>query len=303
MTGAGAASLAFVKETSFLTLPGTPSYYAFGRNPTVSELSLENALQRMREPDAVEAVESVKQNFEGAVAVEATVSADVHANVEGLVFNDAGTGFKAGRPPSATIYAGINYLDGTAERALEGSIPLEYAVIYQQGGETRYRLTMAYADESEATSITPSAVTQATEGSSVQWHGTDLTIDATSVTKLQSATMTIANISRFQRGGSPTPTDIVVAAPETTLDATAIFSGPEKRLDLAYGGGTVSAPQDTLNSVSGSLALTAADGTAVSTYNFSRLKVDGYDWQDFIEAESDLTEPTRFHVNGGVTVS
>lgn len=303
MTGAGAASLAFVKETSFLTLPGTPSYYAFGRNPTVTELSLQNALQRLREPDAVEAVESVKQNFEGAFAVEATVSADVHSNVEGLVFNNAGTAFQAGRPPSATVYAGIDYLDGTAERALEGCIPISYDIAYQQGGETRYTLTMAYADESEATTLTPSAVTQASEGSSVMWHGTDLTVNAVTISKLQSARLSIANISRFQRGGSPTPEDIVVAAPETTLDMTAIFSDPEEQLDLAYGGGTVSAPQDTLTSVSGSLALTAADGTAVSTYNLSKLKVDGYDWQDLISADTDLTEPTTFHVNGGVTVS
>lgn len=303
MTGAGAASLAFVQETSFETLPGTPSYYAFGRNPTVTDLTLENALQRLREADAVEAVESVKQNFEGAIAVEAVVSSDVHSQVEGIVFNDSGTGFVAGRPPSATIYAGIDYLDGTAERALSGAIPIEYAVNYEQGAMTTYTLTMAYADESENTSLTPTSVTQASDGSSVPWHGTNLTINATSISKLQSATMTIANISRFQRGGEVKPVDIVVAQPETTLDATAIFSDPETTQDLAYGGGTVSAPQDTLSAVAGSLALTDASGSAVSTYNFSKMKVDSYTWADLIDAETDLTEPVTFNVDGGVSIT
>lgn len=303
MTGAGAASLAFVLEDSFLTLPGTPNYYAFGRNVSVTDLTVENALLRAREPDSVEAVESFKQNFEGGISVEAIVNNDVHGQVEQFVFNDAGSGFTAGRPSSATIYAGIDYLDGTAERALEGTIPIEYTVTYEQGGMTTYSLTMLYADESEATSLTPTSVTQASEGSSVPWHGTTFTVDSVDVSKLQSASFSIANIARFQRGGSPTPEDIVIAAPETTLDIAAIFSGPEKRLDLAYGGGSVASPQDQLNSVTGSLELVTKGGTAVSTYTFPQLKPDTYSWESLIDAEDDLTEPTTFHVNGGVTVA
>jgi len=304
VTGGGAASLAFGKEQSFTgALSGPPDYWAFGRNPTLTDLSLENQLQRLDEADAVESVESVKTNFEGAVAVEAVVSADVHGDVHDLVFNDGGTAFTSGRPTTGRIYAGIDYLDGTAERELIGCIPVDYSVTYEQGAMTTYSLTMLYADEAEATSITPTSVTQASDGSSVPFHGTDLTIDSASVTKLQSTTLSISNIARFQRGGETAPVDAVIAAPETTLDMSAIFSGPEKRLDLAYGGGSVSEPQDQLSSVTGSLSLTSKGGTSVATYGLPKLKPDTYQWADLIDAETDLTEPTTFHVNGGVTVS
>ncbi|MFC7253712.1 phage tail tube protein [Haloplanus litoreus] len=246
---------------------------------------------------------SVKQNFEGAVAVEAVVSADVHGDVQDLVFNDSGTGFVSGRPASGRIFAGIDYLDGTAERELIGCIPVDYSVTYEQGGMTTYSLSMLYADEQEATSITPTGVTQVTDGSSVPFHGTTLTIDAADVTKLQSATLSISNIARFQRGGETTPVDAVIAAPETTLEASAIFTGPETRLDLAYGGGSVNEPQDQLSSVTGSFSLTSKGGASVTTYDLPKLKPDSYQWADLIDAETDLTDPTTFHVNGGVTVS
>ena len=194
-----------------------------------------------------------------------------------------------------------DYLDGTAERELLGCTPVEYSVSYEQGGMTTYSLSMLYADETESASITPTDVTQVSDGSSVPFHGTTLTIDGVDVTKLQSATLSISNIARFQRGGETTPVDAVIAAPETTLDMSAIFSGPEKRLDLAYGGGGVSEPQDQLSSVSASLALTSKGGTSVATYSLPKLKPDSYSWADLIDAETDLTEPTTFHVNGGVT--
>lgn len=130
MTGAGAASLAFGFEDGFLgSITGGPDYYAFGRDPTEQDVSLENMLQRMHEPGSVWSVESVRDNFEGAFGVEAVVNADVFPNVEDLVFDGSdGSGNKAivaGRPQSAKIYAGIDYLDGTTERILEEFIPVD----------------------------------------------------------------------------------------------------------------------------------------------------------------------------------
>ncbi|WP_135807360.1 hypothetical protein [Halorussus marinus] len=307
MTGAGSASLAFAKEETFAdTLvdsdtDGNPEYYKFGRNPTLTELELANTLQRMREGDKVESVDSVAQNLEGAVSVEATVSADVHADVHDLVFNDGGTGFTSGRAASGRIYAGVDYLTGTAERELIGCIPLEYSVSYEQGGMVTYSLSMAYADENLATSITPSNITGPSDGGDVPFHGFTLTVDGATVAKLQSAELSISDIARYQWGADRNPVDAVIATPTTSLTVDAIFTGPD-RTEIAYGAADATSPQDSLTSVSGSADLSAA-GSSVTTYNLPKLKPDTHSWNDLITGDADASEDTEFHVNGGVTVA
>lgn len=307
MTGAGSATLAFGHEQSLAgdlvdsDDDGTPEYYKVGRNPTVSELELSNTLQRMREGDSVEAVDSVAQNLEGAFAIEATVSKDVHGEIEKLVFNDAGSGFTSGLASSATFYTGVDYIGGTCERALAGCIPLEYSLDYEQDGMATFSLSMAYADESPNTSITPSNITGPSDGGDVPFHGWTLTVDGAHVVKLQSASLSISNIARYHWGDQRTSIDAVLAAPETTLDATAIFNGPS-RLELAYGSADATEPQDSLSSVSGSIKL-AVGGSTVSTYSLPKLKPDTYSWTDLINSDEDLTDETSFHVNGGITIA
>jgi hypothetical protein len=307
MTGAGSATLAFAHEQDLAGSlvdsdgDGNPEYYKVGRNPSVTDLELSNTLQRMREGDSVEAVDSVAQNLEGAVSVEATVSKDVHSEIEKLVFNDGGSGFTSGLASSATFYTGVDYIGGTAERALSGCIPLEYSLEYEQDGMATYSLSMAYANESKNTSITPSNIIGPSDGGDVPFHGWTLTVDGAHVAKLQSASLSISNIARYHWGDQRTPIDAVLAAPETTLDATVTFDGPS-RLELAYGSPGASTTQDSLSSVSGSVEL-AVGGSTVSTYNLPKLKPDTYSWTDLINSDEDLTDETSFHVNGGVTVS
>jgi len=308
MTGAGSGSLAFGKEQSFLgslTTDGdsNPEYWQFGRNTAITELSMDTMLQRLDEEGAVESVESVKTGFEGAFAIESTISSDVHNDVEDLVFNDGGTQFKSGRPQTATIYTGVDYLDGTTERALEGCTPVDYSINYTEGGLLTYQLRFLYADETPSASITPTNVTEVSDGTSAVFHSLDLDIDGVDVSKLQDATLSISNISRFQRGGEgPTPVDVVIAAPETTLDATAIYGGRD-RLDLAYGSAGASGPQDRLGSVPATWDITV-DGTAVSTYNLAKIKPATYEWSDVINSgDTDTTDPTTFNVDGDPAVT
>jgi len=298
MTGAGSASLAFVVEDSFNTLPGTPQYYEFGRNVTVSELELTNALQRTRAVGEVESVESIAQQLEGAFAVEAVVSNDVHDEVHNLIFNDGGTGFAPGAAPSGRVYAGLDYLSGTAERELQACIPLEYSVTYEEGSLVRYSLSMAYADESLDTSITPSSVTTVSDGSSVPFHGASLSIDSNAQGQyLQSATLSITGVSRFRRGAQRAPVDAVVGPCETSFDTSAIVTGTDE-LELAYGASASTAPQDTVGGVSASLDLATAGGTAVTTYNLSDATPESHAWADLIAADTDTTEEIAWQVNG-----
>jgi len=298
MTGAGSASLAFVVEDSFNTLPGTPSYYEFGRNVSVTELELTNALQRSRAVGETESVESIAQRLEGAFAVEADVSNDVHDQVHNLVFNDAGTGFTPGAAPSGRVYAGLDYLSGTAERELQACIPLEYQLIYEEDSLVRYVLTMAYADEALNTSITPSSVTTVSDGSSVPYHGTTLTIDSNAQGQyLQSATLSISGISRFRRGAQRAPVDAVVGPCNATLDTDAIVTGTDE-LELAYGASASTAPQDSVGGVSAALDIATAGGTAVATYNLSNVTPNSHAWADLVAAETDTTDSISWQVNG-----
>jgi len=309
MTGAGSASMAFVKEASFRTLPGTPTYYLPGRNPTIDELSLDNVLTRLRTPSNAEAVDSLAGNLEGSFAATWNMSADTHADVRDIVFNDGGSGFVSGLAPSSRWYLGAEYVDdtGTAtdtvERELEGCIPLEYTITYQQDTNSiRESVTFGYADEVTNTSFTPSSITGPTDGSCVPFHGLSVDVDGVTVEDEQSLTLTYNNISRFQRGSSRTANNAVLAQPEGTLDITAIYHG-RKFQDLAYGGSGVSTTQDTpLENVSGTLTF-SSEGATVATFELPKLKPDTYDWDDLINADTDLTDPTTFHINDGVSIS
>lgn len=302
MTGAGSATLAFVKEPSFMAAPDNPTYYSPGRNPTVEEAQLSRQLQRMREAGLVEAAESLAGNLEGALTVSHAMSADTHEHVRDIVFNDAGTGFVDGLVNSSRWYLGIDYIGGTTERVCKGCTPLDYSISYDQGTNAiRESLTMGYADEEQDTATTPSSVVGPTDGSDVPFHGATLDVDGASVTKLQSATLSISNISRFHRGASPIAQDAVIAVPQTTLDATAIYEGSEY-LELAYGGTGATTTQASMDSVAGSLTF-ESEGSTVATYTLPKLKPDTYSWQDLVNAENDITDPVNYHVNGGISVA
>jgi hypothetical protein len=299
MTGAGAATFAFDAESSFLgTVAGSPQ--AFGRNTRLTELDLSNQLQRMRDAGQVEAAESIAGNFEGAVGVTSVVSADTHDGVESdIVFNGSGA-FTTGAANSVTIYAGIDYLGGTTERELQGAIPISYSVTGQQGGPIEYDLTMAYAEEVPNTAITPSGISQASPNSTAQFHSADLTINTTSITKLQEFELGAESIARFHRGTSRTPVDAVGAAPETSLSTTAIFEGPTY-LEHALGDSGATGVEDSVSAQTGQLELATAGGTTITTYDLPRLAPANYSWDSLID-EADLTDPVDWHVNGGLEV-
>lgn len=303
MTG-GAATVAFGKETSFMGAledsdsDGNPEYYLPGRNLQIQTVELSNALRRMRTPDSAESVESIAGNLEGAFTAEWVLNADRVGDVHDIVFNDAGTGFTDGVAATSRWFTGIDYIGGTAERELIGVTPTEFRVEYTEGGMIRQSLTAVYGDEESNTSITPSNIQTAGDGQSVPSHGADLTVDTVSQTKLESATLSVSNIARFQRGASRTPLEAVIAAPEATLDVEAVFSEADQ-LELAYGGGGSAAttPQDSLAEASGTLSFDV-DGATATTYNLSAMKADSYGWEDLVAADSDLSESVSLQVNG-----
>lgn len=306
MSGAGSGDLVAALESEFADglvdedSDGTPDLFEFGRNPTLEELSLDNQLERLRTGNEVWSQESFKTNFEGAVSLSAVVSTDVHKRVEELVFNDGGTGMTSGLATSARIFVGASYLSSTAERELLGCIPLEYSIEWEQGGMVSYSLSFAYADEQPGASADLSTATRVSEGSSLPFHAAEFTVDGAAVEDLQSATLSISDISRLQYGASPTANRGVIANPQASLDVEAIFTTPS-RTELARGAPD-GPPPDRLDSVTGSVVLTAADGSTFSDYQLQALKPANYSWNSVLSTD-DTTDQTTFNIDGGISVA
>ena len=296
MTGAGSATVAFGLEDGFggsivdSDSDGNPEYYLPFKNPTVDELSVDNALQRERDPGDVEADGSLAQNFEGGISISGELAEPPKWHE--LVFNDAGTGFTTGRMPSGTFFFGVDYLDGTTEWAAEQAITTDVTVNWQQGQPPTVDWTLIYGNASSNTSITPSNIQTPGISDMYAFHGLDLTIDGTTVSKLQSASLSIPTNARFHRDADRHPTDAVIGSVDTTLTTDAIFTGPSN-FEAALGGTT---PATMLSEVSGSMTFTNGNGTAL-TYNLGGMKPNNYSWNQLIDNDNDLQDPVEWHVS------
>jgi len=296
MTGAGSAELAFVKESSFKTLPGTPTYYEPGRDPVIQDLELSRALTRQRMPGEVFSSESLAGNIEGAFGVQFVMDAGRQADVHDIVFNSSAPyTLSPGLAASSRWYASLDYVGGTAERELIGCVPVDYQVEYQRGGDILVSITFVYADEQSNASITPSSINEAT-GASARFHGMTLDIGTTTQVKEQSATLSISNMSRLERGSDAVAIDAVVGPATAALDFEGIISSTQS-LELAYGGSGQTSTSATMSSVSGSMALSAS-GSTVTTYSLAEMTPDTYAWQDLINADASTTERVTFNVDG-----
>lgn len=304
MTGAGSSSLAYVYEDSYNAgPPGSPTYYRPGKDPQTQPIELSNALSRLRDAGDVTPSTNLAENLEGAFGVSWILQNNEYHN---LIFsNDAdssGTNdeWATGLFPSSTWFTGVDYPSGgslaTAERQLTGVVPTECRIVYNQGEDVRVDMTCVYADETLNTSLTPGTISQS--GNPVPGHGASLSIDSTTVSKLQSAALNLGPLARPQRGPSRYLVDAVQAATEPTLDVAAIFTGADKLKQAYDGTGGSSSPQDDVGSVSGSLTFSDATGSTVADYSLSGMTLLNYDWQDLINPDTDLTDPVTYAVNG-----
>jgi hypothetical protein len=307
MSGAGAAEMAFVNGTDsdLIGIPGAPTYYEPFVDPVINDLTLERALSRLRKPDQVFPDQSVAGNIEGAFEVEGVLESSRLSDLHGILFNNAaGAGdiLTDGRAPTSRWYVGLDYLSGsgtaTAERVLKGTVPLTVAFSYTQGEPIRVTATFAYADEESNTSITPSDISEA-NGDTAQFHGAELTLDGTIQSKEQSFTLSITDISRFQRGSQSVPVDAVVAAPQASLDVTTVITEQDQR-ELLYGSAGATTTAETIDAVSGSVSFSAA-GTQIEQYDLSGMKINDGSWQNIIAADPDAQESYSIHVNGVTT--
>ena len=291
MTGGGTASVAYTTEPGLLEDPADPTYFQTGKDIQVSELSLRNELERVRDPGDPQPIRSVAQNLEGALNLTWTLTDD---NWHDLVFNDSGTTFQSGRPVFSRWWMGVDYLDGTAERVLKGAIVTQVQIQYTQGTKLQISMNLIYADEELNASITPTAIEKSTDVK--MWHDFDLDVDTVTdvdCAKLQSATLQINTGARFQRGGSRKACDAVIGAVETTLTTDAIFTEASvDRAELVYGGVGTTSPAESIDFVDATLSIMTTE------YSLTGLKPDTYGWSDIVDPDADTQDNTEYHVSG-----
>ena len=297
MTGAGSSEVAFSLEDSFATLPGTPSWTQPGLDLEVGSASLERALTRARNPDDPRPIGSREGNREVALSITFSLTdADFHD----LVFANGGTSLATGAmlAPTATWYLSSDVIGNTEERFIQGAAVESVTWNYSQGEDVTVELTIIggqeIGGEDGNAPSTPSAIDQPTKGEKVTFAGTDFQLDAASVSKLQSLSLSITGMARFRRGQQQEPVDAVVGAYEPSLTLEAILEDSTRR-ELAYGSSGATQPEDEIDTTPATLTFDNPAGN-VATYSLTDLQPTTYSWQSLVSPDADITDPVDFHL-------
>ncbi|OYR53596.1 hypothetical protein DJ73_07240 [Halorubrum sp. Ea1] len=295
MTGAGSATVAYAVEDTYGTLPGTPTWIQPGIDITVSDLSVDQALERSRHPDDPTPAGSREGNWEGAHGISWTLT---DANFHDLVFADSGTDLPNSpmRAPSATWYLATELPDGTTEaRTPTGAVVQDASINYQQGDDVTVELTILYGDEpDDVTAPADGDIQQPSEADAYSWHGASFSVDGLAQPLMQSATLSLSGLARFRRGQDRHPYDAVVDAIEPSFSTDAVFTERDQ-LALAVDDVDTNAYEE-VGKVPGEFALENGQGDTI-TYTLSDLQPTSYEWSDLVAPDADLSEPIDYHVS------
>lgn len=299
MTGAGSGTVANAVEDSFMTLPGTPTWNAPGENIEVGEASLDRALERARLPSDPRPEGSTEGNREGALSVSWDITDN---NFHDYVFADAGTALAstAMLAPTGTWYLSADTPGNTHERFLQGTAFESFTWTWNEGNNNwRAEATAIYADELKGDDVdapaTPAAIDEPEKDDIARTHGINFTVDGSlSFDKLQSLSLELSGLARFRRGPPQVAVDAVVGAYEPSLTVTAVLDGGEQ-LEYTYGSAGATSPETEVAERPATLEIINPAGT-IATYNLSGLQPTNHDWQDLTSADTDITDPTNYHV-------
>lgn len=294
MTGAGSATVAWAEESSYNGgLVASPTYREPGRNVQVQTAELSNNTLKILAPGDAEARRYLAQNLAGQLSVSFVVMNDEYHR---LVFNDANTDWKTGRPTSAEWFLGLDYLSGTVERQLQGWFCSEFQVQYQgPDAPVRVTLTGPYADEDKNTTITPSSIQRT--GTEVAGHKMDLDINGTDQSKEQTVTFTASGIYRGIPGSQRVLEDAVNSNPDVQLLVDTVYSENDQ-LEIAYGSPGSSATQTSLDDGINATLDFSSGGSSIANYTLDNLYSETYDWQDLVNPDTDITESIVLNVAG-----
>lgn len=296
MTGAGSSSVAFADEDSFATLPGTPTWYQPGEDITVNDYTFTRNLSRSRSPDDPRPIGSREGNREVAISLSWSLT-DTNWHTMALANGGTSLATSGSLAPTASWYFKSDTLPGTEERFVQGATPTQWSLNYNQGQDITVSMTLIGAveiGEGDAGSPSvPGTIVQPDKDDIATFASADFDLNGVQLsTQLQSFTFTVSNLAQFRRGQSQVADDAVIGPLEPSFDISAILGSGTQR-ELAYGTSGATAPQDTVDSSSGTITVGNPAGN-VATYSLSNLQPTEYTWADLV-AETDITEPTTYH--------
>jgi len=297
MTGAGSGTVAYTVENEYGAGPATdPTWFEPGTNVDVTDLTVEQALERSRRPGNPLPIGSREGNFEGALGVSWTLT---DGNWHDLVFADGGTALPTEpmAAPSSTWYLAVQLPDGSTEaRTPTGAIVTEATVSYEQGSTVQVELTMLYGDEPD--DITePADIQQADEAAEYSWHGASFDVDGMGQSLMQTASLSLSGLARFRRGQSRHPYDAVVGAVEPSLSTDATFTERDQ-LAMAVDD-VVSSSYEEVGKVPADLEFENGLGDTI-IYTLPKCQPNTYGWNALTDAGTDLSEPIDYHVAGAI---
>ncbi len=295
MTGAGSAIVAYTVEDEYGAGPtADPTWRQPGIDITVTDLTVEQALERSRHPDTPIPAGSRPRDFEGALGMSWTLT---DANWHDLVFADGGTALPTSPmpAPSATWYLATVLPDGTVEeRTPMGTIVPDATVTYEQGSDIQVELTMLYGDEpDDITTPAEADIQQPSEEEAYSYHGASFQVDGLNQPLMQSATLSLSGLARFRRGQSRHPYDAVVDAIQPSFSTDAVFTERDQ-LALAVDDVVDSSYED-VGEVPAEFALENGQGDQI-TYTLEDCQPNTYGWSDLVAADANLSEPIDYHV-------
>lgn len=285
MTGAGTTQVAWTREPDYGDSPTDPTYVYPGRNVQVTDISLQNALERSRLPDDNEAAEAIAQRFSGALSLEYDLThpwmltdvfvSESEEDVDGVHSWSMGRG----QMPSSRWYIGVDVGSAEAERELKGAVTPQLQLQITEGQNVRVTQTLVYGDEEKHSSLTPGDVVGGDESPYV-YHGADLTIDASTYKKLQQGTLEITNNGALDYGWERKAIDAVAGNADYSLSVSKIVTDTvSDNVALAYGNNTAPVSTAGIDGVNGDLPITRGDGDQIA-FSLEGIRPDTYGWDN-----------------------
>lgn len=305
----GSRTVAYVHEPAgdYLGSPSDTTYKVPGKNVTVNDVSLDNALQRVRLPDDPQAAESIAGTFQGAFEASWTLTTPWFHN---HLFGDEPAQSGSSAPytytwsfptsgswqvQSSRWYLGVDLSSGSVERALEGVVFGRVSATCSVGETVHVTATGFYGDEQHNSSVTPGTLS-GSGAAAMTFDGGALEIpDSTAVGKIQDATLTVNSNARPERTWQRKPVGAVLGGVRTTLDATKIIEDATQ-LELAYGGGSTPSA-DVPGAADASLTFTAS-GSSELEYRLTGVTPSNYGWRNLADADRDVLEDVSYVVDG-----
>lgn len=293
----GHETIAYTQEPSYAAAPGGTgtSYDIPGADISVSEISLDNAAERIRTPGIANAYDTVFQEFEGSISVEGTLTTGNTGWFQNVFASSASPySFQTGSASSARWYIGADPGAGVAERELMGVVIPEASLSCEQGETVSFELTCVYGDESKNATLTQGSPIQPS-GDPFVFHGGDLSVGGTSLALMQSATLSLNSQARLQRGWNRHPVDAVMGPQETELELERIFKESDSITGVGYGSSSSSAPTKNPDSASATLEFSAPGGSL--TANLGGCTANEYNWSNAGAIDEDMMEGSTLYVN------